>query len=109
MHKYNKLTTLKFSSIQLFNVVIDVEAYPLFLPWCLYSKIVSKKDNYNFDASLTVGYKAIDQQYTSRIAATYPKKIKSLAISGPFKTLDSSWSFKNLNNKSCEVEFIKDD
>ena len=50
MHKYNSTTTLDFSSNQLYNIVIDVESYPLFLPWCLSSKIISKVDKNNFDA-----------------------------------------------------------
>jgi len=105
VHKYNSVTTLDFTSIQLYNIVIDVESYPLFLPWCLSSKIVSKINKNNFDASLTVGYKAIDEKYISRIEAVFSKKIRSYAISGPFKCLDSNWAFNNINNNQCEVEF----
>ena len=105
MHKYNNTTTLNFTSIQLYSVVIDIEAYPLFLPWCLSSKIISKINKNNFDASLTVGYKAIDEQYTSRIEAITFNKIRSYAISGPFKTLDSTWFFNDINSNECEVEF----
>ena len=105
MHKYNSITTLDFTSIQLYNIVIDVESYPLFLPWCLSSKIISKVNKNNFDASLTVGYKAIDEKYTSRIEAVFSKKIRSYAISGPFKSLDSIWAFNDINSNQCEVEF----
>ena len=105
MHKYNSVTTLDFTSIQLYNIVIDVESYPLFLPWCLSSKIISKVNKNNFDASLTVGYKAIDEKYTSRIEAVFSKKIRSYAISGPFKSLDSNWAFNDINNNQCKVEF----
>lgn len=105
MHKYNSITTLDFTSIQLYNIVIDVESYPLFLPWCLSSKIISKINKNNFDASLTVGYKVIDEKYTSRIEAVFSKKIRSYAISGPFKSLDSIWAFNDINSNQCEVEF----
>ena len=105
MHKYNSITTLDFTSIQLYNIVIDVESYPLFLPWCLSSKIISKVNKNNFDASLTVGYKVIDEKYTSRIEAVFSKKIRSYAISGPFKSLDSNWTFNDINSNQCEVEF----
>lgn len=105
MHKYNSITTLDFSSNQLYKIVIDVESYPLFLPWCLSSKIISKVDKNNFDAVLTVGYKAIDENYTSRIEAVFSKNIRSYAISGPFKSLDSNWKFNNIDTNKCEVEF----
>ena len=106
MHKYSNSIVLPFNAKQLYDIVIDVEAYPEFLPWCLSSRIVKKHDDNNFNAELTVGYKAIDEKYISRIQAEYEKKIISTAISGPFKSLDSSWYFKNIDKKQCRVDFM---
>ena len=106
MHKYSNSIVLPFRAKQLYEIVIDVESYPEFLPWCLSSRIVKKIDDNNFDAELTVGYKAIDEKYISRIQAEYEKKIISKAISGPFKFLDSSWYFKNIDKKQCKVDFM---
>ena len=50
-------------------------------------------DDNNFDAMLTIGYKALDENYTSRVKGAYLKQIESKAISGPFKYLDSIWIF----------------
>tara|TARA_Y200000002_G_C22310445_1_gene508284 strand:+ start:143 stop:577 length:435 start_codon:yes stop_codon:yes gene_type:complete len=106
MHKYCNSIILPFSAIELYDVVIDVEAYPDFLPWCLSAKIIKKIDKNNFDAELKVGYKAIDEKYISRIKSKYGKKINSKAISGPFKVLDSTWTFIDTGEKKCNVEFI---
>ena len=106
MHKYSNSIVLPFNARQLYEIVIDVESYPEFLPWCLSSRIVKKIDNNNFDAELKVGYKAKDEKYISRIKAEYEKKIISKAISGPFKYLDSSWYFKNIDKKQCRVDFM---
>ena len=106
MHKYSNSIILPYSARQLYDIVIDVETYPEFLPWCLSSRIVKKTNDDNFDAELTVGYKAIDEKYISRIQAEYEKKIISKAISGPFKFLDSSWSFNNIDKKQCRVDFM---
>ena len=106
MHKYSNSIILPFSSIELYEVVIDVEAYPEFLPWCLSATIIKKIDNNNFDAELKVGYKAIDEKYISRIRAKYGEKINSKAISGPFKVLDSTWIFIDSGKKKCNVEFM---
>ena len=106
MHNYSNSIVLPFNAKQLYEIVIDVEAYPDFLPWCLSSRIVKKYDDNNFDAELTVGYKAIDEKYISRIQAEHEKKVISKAISGPFKSLDSSWHFKNINKKQCKVDFM---
>ena len=59
------------------------------------SQIINRIDENNFDADLTIGYKALDENYTSRVKGTYLKKITSNAISGPFKYLDSLWTFQN--------------
>ena len=106
MHNYSNNSVLSFTSKQLFDIVIDVKSYPLFLPWCLSSKVINKKNNCNFDATLNVGYKAIDQEYTSRIHALDPSQIKSRAISGPFNYLESIWNFKDQQeNNTCKVTF----
>ena len=106
MHKYSNSIILPFSAKQLFEIVIDVEKYPDFLPWCSSAKIVKKNDDNNFDAELTVGYKAIEEKYISRIEAEYEKKINSKAISGPFKSLDSYWYFKKIDKNKCKVDFM---
>ena len=106
MHKYSNSIVLPFSAQQLYAIVIDVESYPDFLPWCLSSRIVEKIDENNFDAELKVGYKAIDEKYISRIEAEFERRISSKAISGPFKFLNNSWSFKNIDKKNCKVDFM---
>tara|TARA_B100000674_G_scaffold72295_1_gene49922 strand:+ start:361 stop:801 length:441 start_codon:yes stop_codon:yes gene_type:complete len=108
MHSYSKKSKLLFTTKQLYEIIIDVESYPEFLPWCSKCKIVSKLDKNNFDAELSVGYKSIDEKYTSRVKGIYLSSISSVAISGPFKVLESNWIFNNLPNdkKSCEVEFL---
>ena len=66
--------------------------------------ITNKIDDNNFDAMLTIGYKVLDENYTSRVRGSYLKQIESKAISGPFKYLDSIWIF-NEYGKSCKVTF----
>tara|TARA_A100000164_G_C21794423_1_gene717441 strand:- start:142 stop:573 length:432 start_codon:yes stop_codon:yes gene_type:complete len=95
---------LPFTNKQLYDIIIDVKAYPEFLPWCKKTEIISKVDSNNFDAVLTVGYKALDENYTSRVEGVYLREIRSSAIAGPFKYLDSVWTFKKYQ-KHCEVYF----
>ena len=56
MQDYRSKTTLPYTPEQLFDIVIDVESYPEFLPWCLSSKVINRTDKYNFVANLNVGY-----------------------------------------------------
>ena len=93
------------SAKKLFDIVIDVESYPIFLPWCKASRILEKVNDLNFDAELSIGYKALDERYVSRINAVINKEIISEAISGPFKLLKSKWTFYEIDKNNCKVEF----
>ena len=104
MPKFKDRKLLPYTSKQLYSIVIEVEKYPDFLPWCMGSKVIHKRDSNNFDAKLKVGYKAIDEEYISRVSGDYLKKISSNAISGPFKFLESTWKFTKVDD-FCEVEF----
>lgn len=104
MDRYSQKKTLSYTTQQLFDIVIDVESYPKFLPWCKASRIINQTDAFNFDAVLTVGYKSINESYTSKVESIYLKKIKSTATEGPFRMLESFWLF-NDKKDCCEVEF----
>ena len=58
----------------LIEMILDIEKYPEFVPWCLNGKI-HKKDEKNdiieIEADLTVGKKFLNQTYTSHV--TYYK------------------------------------
>ena len=92
----------------LINMILDIERYPEFVPWCLNGKIF-KKDNkadiLEMEADLTVGKKFINQTYKSHV--TYYKmkdKIIVTNIDGPLKHLKNEWKIKQVNNQS-EVDF----
>ena len=108
MHRYSQEKVLTYTSKQLFNIIIDVEKYPEYLPWCKGAEIVKKNDKYNFDAKLIVGYRSINETYTSKVTSRYLTQIDSNAIEGPFSYLESSWKFKDINNKKCKVKFFID-
>ena len=61
-------------------MVLDIESYPDFVPWCLDSKIHEKKETDDFieiKADLRVGKKFLNEVYTSLVL--YSKK-NSLSI-----------------------------
>ena len=92
----------------LITMILDIEKYPEFVPWCLSGKIHSKDDKpdmIEIEADLTVGKKFLNQTYTSHV--TYYKeqdKIIVNNIGGPLKHLNNQWKIKEINNQS-EVHF----
>ena len=86
----------------LINIVLDIEKYPDFVPWCLEAKIHEKKETKDFieiKADLRVGKRFINEVYSSLVL--YSKKectITVTNIEGPLKYLKNEWKFKEINN-----------
>ena len=92
----------------LINMILDIEKYPEFVPWCLSGKIHRKdemEDMIEMEADLTVGKKFLNQTYKSHVIY-YKEKDKIIVsnIGGPLKHLKNEWQIKEINNQS-EVSF----
>ena len=96
------------SKKNLIEMVLDIEKYPEFVPWCLNSKIHSKKDIGNkleITADLTIGKSFFNETYKSFVI--FDKSSESIHVTnkdGPLKHLENNWFFKQLGNNS-EIDF----
>ena len=89
-------------------MVLDIEKYPEFVPWCIEGKIHEKnesEDLIEIKGDLKVGKKFLNETYTSLILY-YKEKDKILVtnIDGPLKHLQNEWKFKDINNQT-QLEF----
>lgn len=88
------------SPAELYALVVDIERYPEFLPWCKHTAILEKKPKMLL-ADMTINFKAFKEHFTSRVHLTPPKpKNKNSAcgldvevIKGPFHHLNNRWQF----------------
>ena len=92
----------------LINMVLDIEKYPEFVPWCIEGKIHEKKESEDLieiKGDLKVGKKFLNETYTS-LVLYYKEKDKILVtnIGGPLKHLQNEWRFKEINNQT-QLEF----
>ena len=93
---------------QLIEMVLDIEKYPEFVPWCLSGKVHSRNESSDLieiKADLKVGKSIINETYTS-LVLYYKEKDKILVtnIDGPLTHLRNEWKFKEINN-STQLEF----
>ena len=106
----NVVKQFNFSKNSLINLVLDIDSYKLFLPWCKNSKILKIKENdlkKIIHADLEIGYKNISDIYTSQVVFDKKKsKIMVKSLSGPIDKLSNIWTFKEITKKSCEVNFF---
>jgi len=99
------------SKKNLIEMVLDIEKYPEFVPWCLDSKIherTDKGDTIEIKADLTIGKSFFRDTFKSFVI--YNKSEDSIHVTnidGPLKHLENEWFFKQ-DGDSSEVEFHVD-
>jgi coenzyme Q-binding protein COQ10 len=96
---------------QLIDLVLDIEKYPTFVPYCIDAKIYEKKINNDFIniiADLTIGKGLFKDTYKSNVK--FNKKNNSIYVTnidGPLKYLDNKWIFED-HEKGTEIYFDVD-
>ena len=99
------------SKENLIKMILDIEKYPQFVPWCLNGKIQNisdKADKIEIIAELTIGKNFFNETYKSFVI--YNKSEDSIYVTnigGPLKHLENKWIFKSVGDNS-EVDFIID-
>jgi coenzyme Q-binding protein COQ10 len=92
-------------------MVLDIEQYPEFVPWCLEGKIHEQKNSENYieiKADLKVGKRFINETYSSLVLYSKKKNLITVTnIKGPLKYLKNEWRFKEINNKT-QLDFSID-
>ena len=111
MPKASVKRSIECTKEQLINLVLDIEKYPIFVPFCLDAKIHEKKEQDDLlliIADLTIGKGPFKDTYKSDVK--FNKKEDSIYVTnldGPLKYLENKWQFKE-DNKITEVSFEVD-
>src|ERR1700733_10588568 len=98
MHTYNDTQKLPYSTQQLFDLVIDIERYPEFLPWCRAARILERGEN-RLVAELIICFKHITESYVSEVKFKRPSSpsdegfIDVVQTRGAFESLENHWKF----------------
>ena len=109
-----KKITKKFnySRKDLIELVLKIDDYKFFLPWCINSKILTidkNKGDFKIIADLDIGFKSFREIYTSEVIYNNQNsKIAVTSISGNIKKLINIWEFEEIDKKSCNVVFFID-
>ena len=92
------------SAQQMFDLVDDVEAYPLFLPWCSQTR-VEFRDACKTVATLHISYLSVNSHFTTENDKDVPYRMHLKLVDGPFRRLEGLWLFKPLADEACKIEF----
>ena len=97
---------IKKKEKKLFNIVIDIESYPEYIPWCTRMVINERKDS-EIHADMYVQYKFIlAQKFGSHVKFNLNNlTIETQYIEGPLKDLTTNWQFEEINNNKSKIIF----
>ena len=114
MKHIKKSVLLWYHAHEIYELVIDVAAYPQFLPWCESVDILAR-DEHGLTARLHLAYSGVRQAFTTRNVQVPDESVHIALVDGPFSTLDGFWRFVPLQGPgsgeggvaaaACKVEF----
>ena len=110
MPKIVETKIMNFSAKEIYDLVVDVESYPQFLPWCKNAQISKPISVSNNQAELLINFKNIFEKYTSDVVFLQQSPseyfVEAKAIKGPFKSLINQWKITEIEHKKTQVEFF---
>jgi len=114
MKHVKKSVLLWYSAHEIYELVVDVEAYPKFLPWCERVEIVGRDED-ALTARLFLAYSGIRHAFTTRNVQVKDESVHIGLVDGPFSLLDGHWRFVPLPlpagqagaamASACKIEF----
>jgi coenzyme Q-binding protein COQ10 len=114
MPKHAEKRVMPYSARQMFDLIADIGAYPLFLPWCAAARVRSATpmpdgSGQVLEADLVVSFKLFRERFGSRVELHEGDlRIDVAYLDGPFRYLNNHWTFRDLAPGSCEVDFFVD-
>ncbi len=108
MKTVNKSVLIWYSPEEMYALVVDVAAYPKFLPWCDHAKVVAL-DGEGMTAEVGIAFGGVRQTFTTRNLHSPGRAVAMQLIDGPFSRLDGQWRFIPLGDgaqRACRVELV---
>lgn len=98
--------TVPFTPEQMFNLVVDIEHYPDFLPWCVKCRRREVKHD-SFVAEMTFAFKGFRESFETLDRLELNRRVRVSLMDGPFHHLENEWSFHPVEG-GTRVEFFID-
>jgi len=119
MKHVKKSVLLWYSAREMYDLVVGIEDYPKFLPWCDKSTILERHaadpaagSPEGMTARLDLHYAGVRQSFTTRNDQVPWESVRLALVDGPFSHLDGTWRFKPLSQggaasaeSACRIEF----
>ncbi len=104
MHCFEETRLLRCSSHDVFSVVMDIERYPQFLPWVSEAVVLNAGDD-QLTAELVADFSGMKQSFRTVDRFVTDRMVEIRLLDGPFRFLESLWTFEVVNDDCCRVHF----
>lgn len=102
---------MRYSSLQMYDLVNDVEAYPRRFAWCTGAQVLAREDQSSTTSAISVRLAlrvaGMTQAFTTRNTLEPPQRIVMQLVDGPFRQLAGTWEFMALG-AGCKISLALD-
>lgn len=106
MKSVHKSVLIWYSAEEMFDLVIDVERYPEFLPWCDHGKVLERTEH-GMTAEVGIAFKGVRQSFVTRNEHVPAREVKLHLVKGPFSRLEGVWTFTPVGEgeqRACRID-----
>ena len=89
-------------AIDMYRLVHDVPAYPVFLRWCTFAEVHEQSDVHQL-ASLGVKVAGIEQKFMTRNQLVPGELLELSLVEGPFRSFSGAWRFQALGEQGSKI------
>jgi ribosome-associated toxin RatA of RatAB toxin-antitoxin module len=102
-HQIRRSALVVFTPEKMFDLVVDVERYPQFLPWVADAEL-HEKSAHELLASMEMQRSGVRERFTTRNTFDRPSYMTLQLVRGPFRLLEGRWSFAPIGTSGTRIE-----
>jgi len=104
MRSFEESRIIPCSARHMYDVVLDIDAYADFLPWVAKSRILSCEEG-ELTAELVAELAGVHHSFKTVDRFVPGKLVEIRLLEGPFRFLESLWTFDEIDEDRCKVHF----
>ena len=102
MDSINRSALVPYTPHEMFVLVTDVGAYPLFMPWCSGTEVLSHEGD-EMVARIDFAVASVSKSFTTRNRHQPDAEVSMELVDGPFSQLQGRWQFEALGEQGCKI------